>query len=142
MYFPMADVFSKAKRSEVMSRIKGRDTSPEIAVRSILHRLGFRFRLHSKNLIGKPDIVLPRWETVVFVHGCFWHRHGSCRFAYVPKTRKKFWLGKFSATVARDKRVRRELTKLGWQVLIVWECELSNPNRVADSLNAAIRKRQ
>jgi DNA mismatch endonuclease (patch repair protein) len=140
MSLPMADVFSKAKRSEVMSRIKGKNTSPEIAVRSILHRLGFRFRLNSKKLIGRPDVVLPKWRAVVFVHGCFWHRHAGCKFAYTPKSRQGFWLKKFSDNVARDKRVKRALTKMGWRVVTVWECRLADRDRLTIELNGAIRQ--
>lgn len=136
----MTDVFTKRKRSEVMSRIKGRDTSPELAVRSLLHRLGYRFRLHSRNLVGKPDIVLPRWRTVVFVHGCFWHRHRNCRFAYTPKTRKTFWLEKFAANVARDKAVARQLVKLGWRVITVWECKVANSRTLTRVLTKAISR--
>lgn len=123
-----------------MSRIKGSNTAPEIAVRCILHRLGYRFRLHSKGLIGRPDIVLHKWKTVVLVHGCFWHRHCNCRFAYAPKTRKSYWLEKFSTNVERDKNVKRQLRKLGWRVLTVWECSLANPERVAIVLSNAIRR--
>ena len=136
----MADVFSKAKRSEVMSRIKGKNTAPEIAVRSILHRLGFRFRIHSKNLAGKPDVVLPKWKTVIFVHGCFWHRHPGCRYAYTPKTRQDFWLAKFSQNVARDRKVKRVLAKVGWRVITVWECKIAKHERLARNLNSAIRR--
>ena len=138
----MADVFSKAKRSEVMSRIKGSNTSPELAVRSILHRLGYRFLLHSRNLVGRPDIVLPRYRTVVFVHGCFWHRHRNCRFAYTPKTRKTFWHEKFAANVYRDKNVARQLVKVGWQVVTVWECKVANPVVLARVLTKAIQKQK
>jgi DNA mismatch endonuclease (patch repair protein) len=136
----MVDVFSKAKRSEVMSRIRGSNTSPELAVRSILHRLGYRFRLHSRNLIGRPDIVLPRYKTVVFVHGCFWHRHRHCRFAYTPKTRKAFWLKKFASNLARDKFVKRQLTNLGWRVVTVWECGLEDSARLARTLTKALQR--
>ena len=120
----MTDVFTKSKRSEVMSRIKGRNTKPELAVRSLLHRMGYRFRLHRADLPGKPDIVLPRYQTVIFVHGCFWHRHKGCRFAYTPKTRMDFWLKKLESNVIRDIHVKSDLELLGWRVIIVWECEL------------------
>lgn len=131
----MTDVFSKKKRSEVMSRIRSRDTACEVAVRSLLHRLGYRFRLHARNVFGRPDIVLPRYKTAIFVHGCFWHRHTNCRFAYVPKTRTGFWLKKFASNVTRDKVVRRELAKQGWHALTVWECELARPERVIRALD-------
>jgi DNA mismatch endonuclease (patch repair protein) len=111
-----------------MSRIRGRDTKPELAVRSVLHRLGYRFRLHVSDLPGRPDIVLPRHRTVVLVHGCFWHRHAGCRFCYVPKTRADFWRRKFEGNVERDRVVRRELRKIGWRVMVVWECEIDAPS--------------
>lgn len=107
-----------------MSRIKSRDTQPERAVRSMLHRLGYRFRLHRADLPGRPDIVLPRYKTVIFVNGCFWHRHEGCRFAYTPKTRIDFWQKKFSENVLRDQRAQASLVASGWKVIVVWECEL------------------
>ena len=137
----MADVFSRAKRSQVMSKIKGRNTQPEIVVRSILHRLGYRFRLEPQKLPGRPDVVLTRWGAVVFVHGCFWHRHRGCKFAYMPKTRKTFWKAKFDANVSRDRRVRGALRKLGWQVITVWECALREPERVSLAMKMTIEKR-
>lgn len=130
----MVDVFTKSKRSEVMSRIKSRDTLPELTVRSMLHAMGYRFRLHRKDLPGNPDIVLPRHKTVVLVHGCFWHRHKGCKFAYTPKSREEFWHSKFEANVARDIRAMKELRRLGWKVLIVWECELPDSGRVKKRL--------
>lgn len=130
----MTDVFTKAKRSEVMSRIKGRNTKPELAVRSLLHRLGYHFRLNRTDLPGKPDIVLPRHQTVIFVHGCFWHRHKDCRFAYTPKTRTDFWLKKLEANVTRDNQVKSDLELLGWQVIVVWECELREPGHLTARL--------
>src|SRR5450631_68630 len=107
-----------------MGRIRGRNTNPELIVRSLLHSLGFRFRLHSRTLPGRPDIVLARHQTVVLVHGCFWHRHPGCRYCYVPKTRKAFWQTKFDSNIDRDKRTKRELVRLGWTVVTVWECQL------------------
>jgi DNA mismatch endonuclease (patch repair protein) len=134
----MSDVFTKAKRSDVMSRIGARDTKPERVVRSILHRMGYRFRLHRADLPGKPDIVLPRHKTVIFVHGCFWHRHEGCRFAYTPKTRPDFWLNKFEANVARDRVVKAKLEGLGWQVITVWACELRTPDELSRRLTDAL----
>jgi DNA mismatch endonuclease, patch repair protein len=131
----MTDVFSKPKRSEVMSRIKGQNTKPELIVRSLLHRLGYRFRLHRRDLPGKPDIVLPRYKTIIFVHGCFWHRHNDCRFAYTPKSRTEFWLKKLESNVIRDNQVRSELELLGWRVITVWECELRNLDHIYARLN-------
>ena len=113
------DVFSTSKRSEVMSRIRGRDTTPELAVRSIVHRLGYRFRLHVRDLPGSPDLVLPRLGTVIFVHGCFWHRHRGCRYATTPSTRRAFWQAKFDANVARDRLAASRLRRLGWSVITV-----------------------
>lgn len=122
----MTDVFSPEKRSEVMSGIKGRNTKPEKLVRSLLHKMGYRFRLHRKELPGKPDIVLPRFKTAIFVHGCFWHRHEGCKYAYTPKTRTDFWLKKLEENARRDVKTVSELTELGWQVITVWECEIRN----------------
>jgi DNA mismatch endonuclease (patch repair protein) len=106
-----------------MARVRQRDTKPELLVRRIAHALGFRFRLHRRDLPGTPDLVFPRLKKIVLVHGCFWHRHEGCSHATTPKTRKSFWLSKFDANVARDKRTTAELQRLGWNVLIVWECE-------------------
>ncbi len=113
------DLLTKEKRSWNMSRIKGKDTKPEKTVRSILHKNGFRFRLNRKDLPGKPDIVLPKYKSVVLVHGCFWHRHPRCKFAYNPKSRVTFWQNKFNKTVERDKFVKKELRKMGWKVIVV-----------------------
>ncbi len=121
-----------------MSRIRGRDTSPERALRSELHRLGFRFRLSSR-LPGHPDIVLPRYRTAIFVNGCFWHRHAGCRRAYTPKSNVAFWQKKFDANVARDRLVRVELRRAGWSVMTAWECELRrHPDRVARRVSSKL----
>lgn len=120
----MADTISKEHRSWNMSRIKGKNTNPEILVRSLLHRAGFRFRVHDKNLPGRPDIVLRKYGAVVLVHGCFWHRHENCPNATTPKTRPEFWEEKFRQTVARDQRQESALNELGWRVFCIWECEL------------------
>ena len=136
----MVDVFSKSKRSDVMSRIRGRDTKPERSVRSMLHGLGCRFRLNRVDLPGKPDIVLPRHQTVVFVHGCFWHRHKDCRFAYTPKTRTRFWLSKLEQNARRDHSMRGELLKLGWRVITVWECDLRMPDKLRRRLKRLFRE--
>jgi len=117
------DTLSKEKRSWNMSRIKGKDTKPELIVRSLLHSMGYRYRLHQKNLPGKPDIVLKKYNAVIFVHGCFWHRHKGCKFAYEPKSRQEFWQRKFLENKARDKKNQSTLGKLGWKVLAIWECE-------------------
>ena len=120
------DIISEERRSWNMSRIKGKDTKPELVVRSTLHKMGYRFRLHKKELPGKPDIVLPKYKTVIFVHGCFWHRHKGCKFAYKPKSRVDFWNAKFDETIARDKRNRKQLEAKGWNIEIIWECETAN----------------
>jgi DNA mismatch endonuclease, patch repair protein len=119
----MADSLTKEHRSWNMSRIKSTNSKPEIVVRSLLHCMGYRFRLHRKDLPGKPDIVLPKYRTVIFVHGCFWHRHLNCKYAYSPKTRKEFWNNKFLKNIERDNLVKRSLEDIGWKVLIIWECE-------------------
>jgi DNA mismatch endonuclease (patch repair protein) len=124
-------------RSRNMAAIHGKDTAPEQAVRRILHAMGLRFRLHRKDLPGRPDIVLPRHCTVVFVHGCFWHRHEVCRYTTTPKTRLAFWQAKFDANVARDHRNRVALEEMGWRVLVVWECELRDVEALRDRLKAA-----
>ena len=107
----------------MMSRIGPRNTAPELAVRRVLHRIGARFRLHRRDLPGTPDIVLPGPRLVLLVHGCFWHRHAGCQFAYTPKTRAEFWTTKFAGNVARDRKVRRKLKSLGWDVHVIWECD-------------------
>lgn len=124
----MADVHTRAQRSYNMSRIKGKDTKPEILVRKYLHKQGFRFRLHDKKLPGKPDIVLPKYKTVVFVHGCFWHGHKGCKYFVVPKTRTKWWLEKIEGNKSRDKKAFKELKKIGLRVIEVWECKLKYEN--------------
>ena len=113
------------QRSRNMSAIKSKNTKPEIKVRKVLHSMGYRFRLHRKDLPGSPDIVLPKYKTVIFVHGCFWHRHENCKYASTPKTRKEFWENKFKANVKRDKNNFKELKNLNWKVLVIWECELN-----------------
>lgn len=116
-----------------MSRIRSSNTLPELALRKALHSLGFRFRLHRKDLPGKPDIVLPRYKALVFVHGCFWHRHAGCKVATTPKSNTQFWLEKFERNVARDSRSRKSLEALGWNVMVVWECELGSARKAADA---------
>lgn len=128
---------TSASRSRNMAAIRGKDTLPELNVRRMLHGLGLRFRLHRRDLPGRPDIVLPRHRTVVFVHGCFWHRHEGCRYTTTPKTRLAFWQAKFDANVARDHRNRVALEEMGWRVLVMWECELRNAEALRDRLKAA-----
>ena len=117
------DCMESKERSRLMARVRGRDTVPELLVRSLLHRAGVRFSLCSGKLPGKPDLVLRSRHTVIFVHGCFWHRHKSCPFAATPATRTAFWSGKFSENVRRDRRNVADLRRLGWRVLVVWECD-------------------
>ncbi len=128
------DRLTKQHRSWNMSRIRGKDTKPEMRVRSLLHRMGFRFRLHRKDLPGKPDIVLPAYHTVIFVHGCFWHRHPGCRFAYTPKSRVEFWQTKFRRNVERHQEVTAELEELGWRVVVIWECETGSEEQLQQRL--------
>lgn len=137
------DTLSKEKRSWNMSRIKGKDTKPELIVRSILHSMGYRYRLHQKNLPGKPDLVFKKYRTVIFVHGCFWHRHDGCRYAYNPKSRMKFWREKFKATVERDRKKAAELRSAGWKVIVVWECELNkNAQTVVHKIREGLKGEQ
>ena len=114
------------QRSRNMSAIKSKNTKPEIKVRKVLHSMGYRFRLHSKDLPGSPDIVLPKYKTVIFVHGCFWHRHKNCKYASTPKTRQEFWEAKFRENINRDKLNQEKLSSKGWKIIIVWECEIKD----------------
>lgn len=137
----MADTISVARRSWNMSRIRGRDTGPEVRVRSILHRAGFRFRIHVRDLPGRPDIVLPRYRTVVFVHGCFWHRHRDCRQASTPSSNREFWLAKFADNQRRDRRNVRQLRRASWRVSIVWECDVPSGVSLRRTLGDLVRRR-
>ncbi len=122
------DSLTKEHRSWNMSRIRSKHTKPELFVRSTLHSMGYRFRLHPGNVFGSPDIVLPRHRLAIFVHGCFWHRHKGCRFAYEPKSRVHFWQMKFRNNLERDKKVKRVLKRDGWKILVVWECGVRKQN--------------
>ena len=117
------DRLTKERRSWNMSRIRGKNTTPEKRVRSLLHRLGYRFRLHGKKLPGRPDVVLVKHKTVVFIHGCFWHRHKVCENCTTPTNRREWWLAKLNGNAARDKLHQAALRKLGWRVIVIWECE-------------------
>lgn len=117
-----------------MSRIRSRDTAPELAVRKVLYRMGYRYRLHSTAVPGKPDIVLKKFKSVIFVHGCFWHRHPGCKFAYTPKSREEFWTKKFELNVRRDEVVKKQLSELGWRNLIIWECETKSRDIIENLL--------
>ena len=135
------DKITPEHRSWNMGRIRSRNTSVELTVRSLLHRLGYRFRLHRKDLPGKPDIILPKHKTVIFVHGCFWHHHNECKYAYTPKTRVIFWENKFRENKKRDSKNKNELEAIGWNVIVIWECELDNPESVAMKLEENIKSR-
>ena|SRR5579872_2558023 len=132
------DRISPTHRSWNMSQIKGTNTLPERRVRSIIHRLGFRFSVRRKDLPGRPDIVLTRYKVAIFVHGCFWHRHKRCANAVMPKTRFEFWAAKLNGNVERDQRNARELKKQGWKVLTIWECESEDESRLATKLAARL----
>ena len=137
----MADVFSSAKRSWIMARVKSRNTQPEIAVRSCLHRLGFRFRLKNRDLPGSPDIVLPRFHAVIFVHGCFWHGHGRCtKGKTMPVTNIDFWREKIARNRTRDRQALRDLKKLGWRVFTLWECEIRTDRLMARRIDALVER--
>lgn len=136
----MTDIVDPATRSSWMSGIRGKDTKPELAVRSYLHRAGLRFRKDVRDLPGRPDIVLPKWRSVVLVHGCFWHRHQGCRYCYNPKSRRAFWEAKFQQNVARDRQNVDLLLGLGWRVHIIWECEI-NEDRLERLLNDIVADR-
>lgn len=117
-----------------MAAIRGKDTTPELVVRRLAHCMGYRFRLHRKDLPGKPDLVFPGRRKAIFVHGCFWHQHPGCRFATRPKTREQFWASKLDGNAARDQETQRGLTEQGWQVLVIWECETGDLERLERSL--------
>jgi len=134
----MADVFSEEKRSAIMASVRSKDTKPELLVRSLLHRLGYRFRLHRKDLPGKPDIVLPKYSTVIFVHGCFWHGHRGCIRSKLPKSRPEFWRDKIESNVERDRRARIELMAQGWNVLTIWQCQIRGKSDLARTLTESI----
>lgn len=130
----MADVHDKATRSFNMSRIKGKNTKPEMLVRRFLHANGFRYRLHVKNLPGNPDIVLPKYKTVIFINGCFWHGHEGCKYFVLPKTKTDWWLNKIEGTKLRDREAEIKLKEWGWKIFRIWECEL-RPNQISEILN-------
>lgn len=128
------DHLTPERRSWNMSRIPNKNTKPEILVRSLLHRMGYRFTVNATNnrkLLGKPDIVLPKYRTVIFVHGCFWHRHKGCKETTTPKSRTEWWQAKFDGNVERDRRNQRELRKIGWKVIVVWECQTKKAEGIA-----------
>jgi DNA mismatch endonuclease, patch repair protein len=130
------DIVTPEARSRAMGRIRGKDTKPELAVRRAATRLGYRYRLHRRDLPGSPDMVFSRLRTVVFVHGCFWHRHAGCKYSYTPKSNVNFWIEKFQGNVARDGRVEAELERLGWHVVVIWECQTREANELTRTLKA------
>src|SRR5258706_14938204 len=133
------DIVDRKRRSEMMSRIGPRDTVPELAVRRAAHRLGHRFRLHRKDLPGRPDLVFPKFKVAVFVHGCFWHRHPGCHLCATPKSRVEFWSKKFADNVERDRRKEDELLALGWNVLTIWECQTESDAVIKRQLRRFLR---
>ncbi len=137
----MADTVDQKTRSRIMRQVQGKNTGPEKAVRSLLHAMGFRFRLHNGDLPGKPDICLSKFKTAIFVHGCFWHRHKGCKRATMPVSNIPYWSEKFERNVAREIKNARLLRKEGWKVATVWECELKNPEKLSRRLAAFLNAR-
>ena len=135
----MADVHDKATRSYNMSRIKGTDTKPEMLLRKYLHAHGIRYRLHNKNLPGKPDLTLAKYHTVIFVNGCFWHGHKNCKYYVTPKTRTEWWLNKINGNITNDLKAANFLKQDGWKIITIWEC-LLKPARIEKSLNSLLQK--
>lgn len=141
----LTDTLSPKERSERMSRIRGKDSNPEMKLRSLVHGLGFRYRLHVQNLPGKPDLVFPARHAVIFMHGCFWHRHEGCKLARLPKSRLNFWKKKLEANRLRDLLHHQQLLELGWSVLVVWECQLgdtANASRIIQEFLNPLEGRQ
>lgn len=128
------DTLSRRERSLRMALVRGIDTKPELRVRSLVHSLGYRYRLHVSALPGRPDLVFPKRHKVLFVHGCFWHRHSGCTLARLPKSRMDFWLPKLTSNHERDRRNAAKLRKAGWKVCVVWECELKDLNKVTEKI--------
>jgi DNA mismatch endonuclease (patch repair protein) len=138
----MADVFTEGKRSWIMARVRGRDTKPEMLVRSLIHRMGFRFRVHRRDLPGNPDIVLPRHHKIIFVHGCFWHGHSGCSRSKRPTTNQAFWDRKLDGNLKRDARFQNELSSMGWKILVVWQCETKTPDILTKKLEIFLYEQQ
>ena len=124
------DTVSSKRRSEIMSRVRSKNTKPEMTVRSLVHSLGYRYRLHGKDLPGKPDMVFRSRKKVIFIHGCFWHRHRGCQKTSTPKSRVDFWTAKFEGNKARDAKIKRKLTRMGWQYLVIWECQVKDKEKL------------
>ncbi|TEP24808.1 DNA mismatch endonuclease Vsr [Pseudomonas aeruginosa] len=134
-----ADILTSEERSLMMGKIKGQNTKPELIVRSLCHSLGGRFRLHRRDLPGTPDLVFPKYRLCLFVHGCFWHRHPECKYAYTPKTNLEFWLSKFHRNVERDREQEEALRALGWRVEVIWECETKRPELLEARLKEILK---
>lgn len=132
------DVLTPEQRRRTMAAVKSKNTKPELVVRRLLHAAGYRFRLHRKDLVGKPDIVLPKYRTVVFVHGCFWHQHSACKSAARPASRQEYWEAKLDRNISRDASNRAQLEALGWQVIVVWECEIKAKEALLQRLTSAL----
>jgi DNA mismatch endonuclease, patch repair protein len=132
------DTFTREKRSEIMRKVRSFDTAPELLVRRLLHRSGFRFRLYGRDLPGNPDIILPKHKTVILVHGCFWHRHKNCGEATMPKSNASYWEAKFARNVKRDRRIKRDLMRMGWRVITIWECQTRNLLRLLSRIKRAL----
>ncbi|MEJ8817402.1 very short patch repair endonuclease [Lacibacter sp. H407] len=135
----MADVHTKAQRSYNMSRIKGKNTKPELLVRKYLHAQGFRYKLHDKTLPGKPDLVLPKYNTAIFIHGCFWHGHANCKYFTIPKTRTDWWMDKINKNRTNDVKAMKLLKEDGWKIITIWECKLK-PAKLEQTLAALVKK--
>jgi DNA mismatch endonuclease (patch repair protein) len=134
----MTDVFNKEKRSQIMASVKNKNSKAELKVRSLLHKMGYRFRLHRNDLPGKPDIVMPKHKTIIFVHGCFWHSH-NCKNATIPKSNQEYWTNKFEKNKVRFLEVKKTLQDRGWAVFVIWECETKNVERIKDILNNILK---
>ena len=135
----MADTVPKSVRSRIMSSVKQRHTKPEMIVRSLLHNLGYRFRLHRKDLPGSPDIVLPKFRTAIFVHGCFWHQHKNCNKSRRPSSNQEYWNNKLDQNISRDKRKEGELSKLNWRVVTIWQCEIKDLNILTKKIKRILK---
>jgi len=137
----LSDVFTPEKRSQIMARISGKNTKPEIAVRKLVHSLGFRFRIHDSKLPGKPDIVLSRHRKIIFVNGCFWHGHSGCSRSKIPHTNPIFWKDKISKNIIRDERIRRKLRREGWRTMTVWQCEMGDTEKLTQRIARYLKNR-
>ncbi|MCG7972473.1 MAG: DNA mismatch endonuclease Vsr [Candidatus Thiodiazotropha taylori] len=136
----MTDILTPKERSRLMASVRSKDTKPEMIVRSLVHRLGYRYRLHRKGLPGKPDLVFPGRKAVIFVHGCFWHQHPGCKAATIPKTNTEFWKEKLQLNVQRDQHAINELEHAGWNVWVIWECETGNTEALTARVNEYLSK--